>query len=239
MGEHTTMPEAKKQIAAASPYAWPHDASLSRETTALVIVDMQNDFCTAGGYIEALGYSADPARAIIPNIKRLLDAFRKAGWQVYHTREGHRPDLSTLWSRTAFRAGNNPGGATIGQPSPLGGRLLVRGGKSHDIVDELYPIAGEPVVDKPGQGAFAHTDFELLLRNRGIKNLVLTGVTTDICVSTTMREASDRGFDCAMVRDGTASAKAEHHDPHINSMTEEGGIFGVNLCVADVLEALG
>ncbi|KAK0642248.1 Peroxyureidoacrylate/ureidoacrylate amidohydrolase RutB [Lasiodiplodia hormozganensis] len=225
-------------IAAAVPYAWPFDASFSQETTALVIIDMQNDFCTDGGYITHQGHDISGARAIIPAIQAVLHAFRKAGWQVYHTREGHRADLSTLAPREAFRSRNNPSGQGIGAPSPLGGRLLIRGGKGHDIIPELYPIEGEPIVDKPGKGAFAHTDFELLLRNRGIRNLLMAGVTTDVCVSTTVREASDRGFDCAVLKDACASVDAALHEATLSSIAGEGGIFGTVLTVGNVLEAM-
>ncbi|KAF4312129.1 Peroxyureidoacrylate/ureidoacrylate amidohydrolase RutB [Botryosphaeria dothidea] len=230
---------AKPQISAAVPYAWPYDGSFSRETTALVIIDMQNDFCTEGGYITHQGYDISGTRAIIPKIQSALHAFRQAGWQVYHTREGHRPDLSTLPPREAFRSRNNPSGQGIGAPSPLGGRLLIRGGKGHDTIPELYPIEGEPILDKPGKGAFANTDFELLLRNRGIRNLLVAGVTTDVCVSTTIREASDRGFDCAILRDACASVDEALHKATLGSIIGEGGIFGTVLAVDNVLEAMG
>ncbi|KAL1632725.1 hypothetical protein SLS56_003422 [Neofusicoccum ribis] len=227
------------QIAASAPYAWPYDASFSAQTTALVIIDMQNDFCSEGGYITHQGHDISSTRAIIPAVQSVLRAFRQAGWQVYHTREGHRPDLSTLSPREAFRSRNNPSGQGIGAPSPLGGRLLIRGGKGHDIIPELYPIEGEPVIDKPGKGAFAHTDFELLLRNRGIKNLLVAGVTTDVCVSTTIREASDRGFDCAILSDACASVDEALHKAMLQSIAGEGGIFGAVLGVGSVLEAMG
>ncbi|PSK42740.1 Pyrazinamidase/nicotinamidase [Elsinoe australis] len=223
------------QIAAAVPYVWPYDSSLSRETTALVIIDMQNDFLTEGGYISQQGYDISASRAIIPAVQSLLHTFRKAGWQVYHTREGHRADLSTLPPREAFRSCNNPSQQGIGAPSPLGGRLLVRGGKGHDIIPELYPIEGEPVIDKPGKGAFANTDFELILRNRGIRNLIVAGVTTDICVSTTVREASDRGFECAIVGDACASVDVKLHDATLESVKSEGGIFGTVVKAQDVV----
>ncbi|KAF4555030.1 Hypothetical protein D9617_3g020990 [Elsinoe fawcettii] len=196
---------------------------------------MQNDFLTPGGYISHQGYDISGARAIIPTVQKLLEAFR-GGWQVYHTREGHRADLSTLPAREAFRSRNNPSGQGIGAPSPLGGRLLIRGGKGHDIIDELYPLEGEPIVDKPGKGAFANTDFELMLRNRGIRNLVFAGVTTDICVSTTIREATDRGFECAVVSDACASVDSKLHKATLESIKSEGGIFGTVVTSLDVLE---
>lgn len=145
--------------------------------------------------------------------------------------------MSTLSSREAYRSRNNAAGAGIGSPGPLG-RLLIRGEVGHDTVDELYPVPGEPVVDKPGRGAFAHTDFELLLRNKGIKNLVITGVTTDVCVSTTMREANDRGFDCVVLEDGTAASELSLHVGAIESVKMEGGIFGAVAKLEDMILAV-
>ncbi|KAL4749247.1 hypothetical protein BDW72DRAFT_137558 [Aspergillus terricola var. indicus] len=226
----------KGQIAAV-PYDWPHDATLTPYTTALVIIDMQKDFCAPGGYMEFQGYDISPARELIPKLQQLLNTFRSAGFPVYHTREGHRPDLSTLSSREAYRSQNNSSGLGIGSPGPLG-RLLIRGELGHDTVDELYPLPGEPVIDKPGRGAFAHTDFELLLRNKGVKNLVLAGVTTDVCVSTTMREANDRGFDCVILEDGTAASEPALHVSTIESVKMEGGIFGAVAKLEDVVHAV-
>ncbi|KAI9872062.1 MAG: hypothetical protein M1830_002106 [Pleopsidium flavum] len=222
----------------ASPYNWPHDASFSRETTALVIIDMQKDFCSPGGYLEQQGYDISPVRALVPKLQQLLQTFREAGFQVYHTREGHRPDLSTLSPREAFRSKNNPSGLGIGSPGPLG-RLLIRGEPGHDIIPELYPLpTSEPIIDKPGRSAFAHTDFELLLRIRGIKNLVVAGVTTDVCVGSTMREANDRGFDCLLVEDGTQAAESDLHQTTCKSVEMEGGIFGAVGKLEEVLGSL-
>ena len=173
----------------AKPYNWPHDASFYKSTTALVIIDMQVDFCAPGGYMEHQGYSIQPARDIIPQIQSLLSHFRASGFAVYHTREGHRPDLSTLSGRELLRSRNNPSGLGIGDVGP-NGRLLVRGEKGHATIPELAPLPSEPIIDKPGRSAFTNTDFKLLLDNRGIKNLIICGVTTDVCVSTTMRDAS-------------------------------------------------
>lgn len=173
----------------ARPYRWPHDASFGPHSSALIIIDMQVDFCAPSGYLAFQGISIEPMRAIIPQIQSLLAAFRAAGCTVYHTREGHRPDLSTLSSRELYRSRNNPSGKGIGDEGP-NGRLLVRGEKGHEIIPELAPLPSEPVIDKPGRSAFQHTDLKLLLDNRGIKNLVICGVTTDVCVTTTMRDAS-------------------------------------------------
>jgi nicotinamidase-related amidase len=150
---------------------------------------------------------------------------------------GHRADLSTLSSRERYRSKNNASGLGVGSPGPLG-RLLVRGEPGHDIVPELYPLEGEPVIDKPGRGAFAHTDFELLLRIKGVKNLVITGVTTDVCVSSTMREANDRGFDCLLLEDGTAASEPNLHIGACESTKMEGGIFGATAKLDDVIEAV-
>ncbi|EHY59940.1 Biuret amidohydrolase [Exophiala dermatitidis] len=222
---------------AASPYNWPHDASFSRETTALVIIDMQRDFCEVGGYFDCQGYEVDSARAIIPKLQSILTAARRAHLPIFFTREGHRPDLSTLSSRERFRSRNNPHHLGIGDKGPLG-RFLVRGEAGHDVIAELYPRIDELVIDKPGRGAFAHTDFEHLLRLRGIKNLILAGVTTDVCVSTTMREANDRGFDCVLLEDATAAATAELHRFALESVKMEGGIFGAVAHSTKVIDAL-
>ncbi|KAJ5888686.1 Isochorismatase-like protein [Penicillium taxi] len=245
----------KGQIPAA-PYDWPHDATFSPFTTALVIIDMQKDFCAPGGYMHYQGYDISAAQALIPKIQQLLQVFRAGGFPIYHTREGnihtfpcigleqsinlilgHRPDLSTLSSRESFRSRNNANGLGIGSQGPLG-RLLIRGELGHDTIDELYPILGEPVIDKPGRGAFAHTEFELILRNKGMKNLVLVGVTTDVCVSTTMREANDRGFDCVVLEDGTAASEQSLRDSTISSIKMEGGIFGAVSKIQDVIIAV-
>ncbi|KAJ6016181.1 isochorismatase family hydrolase [Penicillium herquei] len=220
----------------AAPYDWPHDASFSPYTTGLVIVDMQRDFCDAAGYMAFQGHDIAAAQNLIPKIARLLDIFRRAQFPVYFTREGHRPDLSTLSRREQFRS-HNGSQLGIGDQGPLG-RLLVRGQPGWNIVDELQPLENEPVIDKPGRGAFAHTDFELILRNKGIKNLVIVGVTTDVCVSTTMREANDRGFDCLILHDGTAAAEQALHTSTIESVKMEGGIFGAVSNVDTVVHAL-
>lgn len=243
---------------AAVPYAWPHNGSLSPETTALVIIDMQNDctaptppiapnqknvnnphtVCAPNGYLESQGYSLIPTRAVIPQILTLLSLARRHSFPVFFTREGHRPDLSDLTSRELFRSRQNPSGLGIGDPGPMG-RLLVRGEEGHDIIPELQPRLGEPIVDKPGRSAFVYTDFELLLKVRGVVNLVITGVTTDVCVSSTMREANDRGFECLLVSDACGAAVERLHQGTVESVAEEGGIFGATASTAAVVEAIG
>lgn len=192
--------------------------------------------CAPGGYLASQGISIQPMRDVIPPIKSLLEAFRTAGFPVYHTREGHRPDLSTLSSRELHRSRNNSTGLGIGDPGSMG-RLLVRGEPGHDIVPELTPLPEEPVVDKPGRSAFQYTDFKLLLDNRGIRNLVICGVTTDVCVSSTMRDGNDMGLDCLLVCDATAASTSGLREAMIESICMEGGIFGAVTSTADILAA--
>lgn len=156
---------------------------------------------------------------------------------VFHTREGHRPDLSDLPARELFRSRNNPSGLGIGDEGPLG-RLLVRGERGHDFVPELYPQDGEPVVDKPGKDAFANTDFELLLQVKGVKNLIICGATTDVCVHTTMREANDRGYDCLLAEDCCAASEEHLHQAAVEMVRTEGGIFGATATLEDVLKVV-
>ncbi|KAF7863001.1 hypothetical protein EAF04_007084 [Stromatinia cepivora] len=221
----------------ARPYDWPHDESFHRSTTALVIIDMQKDFASDKGYLKMQGINNQPILDIVPNIRKLLDACRAKGFTIYHTREGHRSDLSTLSKRERFRSKNNKEGLGIGDPGPLG-RLLIRGEKGHEIIDELAPRSNEQVIDKPGRSAFQHTEFRLMLSVKGIKNLIFCGVTTDVCVMSTMRDANDNNLDCVLVEDACAAGVHEHHKSAVESITEEGGIFGAVTTVKDVLEKL-
>ncbi|KAG0647694.1 Ureidoacrylate amidohydrolase [Hyphodiscus hymeniophilus] len=221
----------------ASPYIWPHDKTFDPKTTALVIIDMQKDFCSPEGYLQYQGYDISQVRAIIPRLESLLAAFRKNGFPIYHTREGHRPDLSTLSSRELFRSKNNSSSLGIGDKGPLG-RLLVRGEAGHDIIPELYPLSNENIIDKPGRSAFQHTEFKLMLDIKGVKNLVLCGVTTDVCVTTTMRDANDNNFDCVLVEDATAASEEELHNAAVEMVKTEGGIFGAVSSTDKILAAL-
>ncbi|KAF2179375.1 isochorismatase family protein [Zopfia rhizophila CBS 207.26] len=223
------------QISTTAPYAWPHDVSFSPLTTALVIIDMQRDFLSVGGYLSSQGYSLIRFQCLIPRLASLLSIFRLAGFPIYHTREGHAPHMATISSRERFRSAIN--GAQIGTPGPLG-RLLIRGERGHDIIPELHPLPNEPVIDKPGRGAFAHTDLEAMLRCRGVKNLVVCGVTADACVSSTVREASDRGFDVLVVGDGVESVNDELKKWSLEAIKVEGGLFGVIGEMKDVVDAV-
>lgn len=167
-----------------------------------------------------------------------MDAFRAKGYPVFHTREGHRPDLSTLSRRELHRSRNNPSGLGIGDQGPMG-RLLIRGERGHDIIPELYPLSIENIIDKPGRSAFQHTDFKLMLDIAGVKNLVLCGVTTDVCVTSTMRDANDLGLDCLLVQDACAAGVETLHTAAVQSILEEGGIFGAVSRTRCVLDALG
>ncbi|WP_274650567.1 cysteine hydrolase family protein [Paenibacillus humicola] len=220
----------------AEPYIWPYDGAIEPRRTALLIIDMQTDFCGKGGYVEQMGYDLSlTARAIAP-IRRLLDRVRQIdGFTVIHTREGHRPDLSDLPANKRWRS--RMAGAEIGSSGPMG-KILVRGEPGWDIIEELRPLEGEPVIDKPGKGSFYATDLDLLLRNRGITHLILTGITTDVCVHTTMREANDRGYECLILEDCTGATDEGNHRAALKMVTMQGGVFGAVSRSEDVLTAL-
>ena len=189
---------------------------------ALIIIDMQRDFLEPGGFGEALGNNASLLKAAVSPLREVLAAARKAGLLIIHTREGHRPDLSDAPRHKVERG--EPA-TRIGAAGPMG-RILVRGEPGHDIIPELYPVPGEPVIDKPGKGAFYQTDFELILRNREIDTLFVCGVTTEVCVNTTVREANDRGFRCIVLSDCCASYFPEFHAAGLAMIKAQGGIFG-------------
>jgi nicotinamidase-related amidase len=202
--------------------AEPFDYVCDPQTTALVCIDFQRDFMEPAGFGESLGNDVSTLRRAIEPAKRVLAAFRERGLMVIHTREGHRPDLGDLFP--AKRDRGNPT-LRIGDEGPMG-RLLTRGSAGHDIIPELYPIPGEVVLDKPGKGSFYATDLETILRARGINQLVLIGVTTEVCVQTTAREANDRGFDCLILSDCTGSYFPEFHQAALAMFSAQGGIVG-------------
>jgi nicotinamidase-related amidase len=202
--------------------AEPYELELDAANTALVIIDMQRDFVQPGGFGEALGNDIWLLRSTIDPTRRVLSAAREIGMLVIHTREGHRPDLSDCPPSKLVRG---RAAKRIGDPGPMG-RILVRGEVGHDIIPELAPKAGEVVIDKPGKGAFFATDLELILHDRGVKTLIVCGVTTEVCVNTTVREANDRGFECVVLSDCVGSYFHEFHVAALAMIKAQGGIFG-------------
>ena len=215
--------------------AEPYEMEFDPKSTALLIIDMQRDFVMPGGFGEALGNDVTPLQATIAPTKRVLEAARKKGMLVIHTREGHRPDLTDCPPTKLVRG---RGKTRIGDPGPMG-RILVRGEIGHDIVPELYPAPGEPVIDKPGKGAFYATDLELILRDRGIKTLIVCGVTTEVCVNTSVREANDRGYECVVLSDCVGSYFPEFQKAALAMIKAQGGIFGWVSDSRRALAALG
>jgi nicotinamidase-related amidase len=201
--------------------AEPFDLAFDPATTALIIIDMQRDFVLPGGFGEALGNDTSLLLAAVEPTKRVLDAAREKGMFIVHTREGHRADLSDAPPAKLTRGGKT----FIGTPGPMG-RILVRGEQGHDIINQLYPIEGEPIIDKPGKGSFYATDLEYILAHAGIKTLVFCGVTLEVCVHTTVREANDRGYECAVLSDCVASYFPEFQRVGLEMIKAQGGIFG-------------
>ena len=224
-----------KRRLSGNPHDFPLSGELRPENTALLVIDMQHDFCSEGGYLHRLGASLNGLRAPIAPMGRVLAAARAAGYHVIHTREGYRSDLADLqpWKR-----GGSPNDAiAIGDAGPMG-RALIRGEPCWEIISELAPAPGEQILDKASYGPFATTNIDALLRNRGVRNLVLTGVTTDCCVTSCLREALDRGYDCLVLTDCVGSADPIHHEAALTLMRKRSGVFGTTTTSVAFIDAI-
>jgi len=215
--------------------AEPEPIAVNWDRTAIIVIDMQRDFLEPGGFGETLGNDVSLLQKPVKPIKSLLDAARKKGIFIIHTREGHRPDLSDAPRAKVERGAPS---LRIGAKGPMG-RILIRGEAGQDIVPELYPIEGEPVIDKPGKGAFFATELHPMLNYRNIESLIVCGVTTEVCVHTTVREANDRGYKCIVPGDCCGSYFPEFHEVGLRMIKAQGGIFGWVSDSKRVLEALG